>query len=209
MKAYKNLIFDIGDVLIDIDYKATIAEFQKLAVVDFGTIVSYNAQNPVFDLFETGKITAAQFRDELRQFLRPGTTDEQIDVAWNAILIDYPAYKLDLLNELKSRYNTFALSNINEIHVNTINQEVKRRFGIDSFSTLFHYACYSNEVGHRKPDKEIYKLILDRENLIPGETFFVDDKAENVEAAKELGIQAVRLTDRDKLKELLAAEGIL
>lgn len=209
MKAYKNLIFDIGDVLIDIDYKATVAEFQKLAVVDFSTIVSYSKQNPIFDLFETGKISTQEFSGELKQFLRPGTTDEQILAAWNAILIDYPAYKIELLKELKNQYRTFALSNINEIHVNTINQEVKRRFGIDSFSSLFHYACYSNEVGYRKPDKEIYTLVLDRENLIPGETFFVDDKAENVEAAKELGIQAVQLTDRNKLKELLAAEGIL
>lgn len=209
MKAYKNLIFDIGDVLIDIDYKATVAEFQKLAVVDFGTIVSYSKQNPIFDQFETGKISAREFSGELKQFLHPGTTDEQILAAWNAILIDYPAYKIELLKELKTRYKIFALSNINEIHVNTINQEVKRRFGIDSFSSLFHYACYSNEVGYRKPDKEIYKLVLDRENLIPGETFFVDDKAENVEAAKQLGIQAVQLTDRTKLKELLAAEGIL
>jgi putative hydrolase of the HAD superfamily len=209
MKAYKNLIFDIGDVIIDIDYKATVAEFQKLAVVDFSTIVSYSKQNPIFDLFETGKISTQEFSGELKQFLRPGTTDEHILAAWNAILIDYPAYKIELLKELKNQYRTFALSNINEIHVNTINQEVKHRFGIDSFSTLFHYACYSNEVGYRKPDKEIYKLVLDRENLMPGETFFVDDKAENVEAAKELGIQAVQLTDRNKLKELLAAEGIL
>lgn len=209
MKAYKNLIFDIGDVLIDIDYKATVAEFQKLAVVDFSTIVSYSKQNPIFDQFETGKISAQEFTTELKQFLHPGTTDEQILAAWNAILIDYPAYKIELLKELKTRYKTFALSNINEIHVNTINQEVKRRFGIDSFSTLFHYACYSNEVGYRKPNTEIYKLVLNRENLIPGETFFVDDKAENVEAAKELGIRSVQLTDRNKLKELLAAEGIL
>ncbi len=209
MKPYKNLIFDIGDVIIDIDYKATVAEFQKLAVVDFGTIVSYSKQNPIFDQFETGKISARQFSDELKQFLKPGTTDEQIYAAWNAILIDYPAYKIDLLKTLKNKYRTFALSNINEVHVNTINLAVKQRFGIDSFASLFNHAYYSNEVGYRKPDKEIYQLVLEKENLMPGDTFFVDDKAENIAAAKELGIQAYQLTNRNELNELLAAKGII
>jgi putative hydrolase of the HAD superfamily len=209
MSTYKNLIFDIGDVIIDIDYKVTVAEFQKLAIVDFSTIVSYSKQNPIFDLFETGKISAQQFRNELKQFLKPGTTDEEIARAWNAILIDYPAYKIDLLKDLKQRYNTFALSNINETHVNTINAEVNTRFGLPAFSTLFNYAYYSNEVGYRKPDKEIYELVLNKENLIPEQTFFVDDKAENVEAAKKLGIQAYQLTNRNNLTQLLAELNII
>lgn len=209
MKPYKNLIFDIGDVIIDIDYNATVAEFQKLAVVDFSTIVSYSKQNPIFDLFETGKITARQFRNELKQFLKPDTTDEEITRAWNAILIDYPAYKINLLKDLKQRYNTFALSNINETHINTINAEVNARFGLPTFGSLFNHAYYSNEVGYRKPEKEIYELVLNKENLVPEQTFFVDDKAENVETAKQLGIQAYQLTDRNKLTQLLAEQNII
>lgn len=209
MNPYKNLIFDIGDVIIDIDYKVTIAEFQKLALVDFSAIVSYSKQNPIFDLLETGKITAQQFRNELRQFLKPGTTDEEITAAWNAILIDYPAYKINLLKDLKQQYSTFALSNINEIHVDTINAEANKRFGLPSFGSLFNHAYYSNEVGYRKPQKEIYELVLQKENLIPRETFFVDDKAENVEAAKQLGVQAYQLTDRNKLTQLLAELNII
>lgn len=204
MQQFKNLIFDIGDVIVDIDYITTIGEFQKLSAVDFSEIVSYNKQNKIFDLFETGKITAQQFRDELKQFLKAGTTDEEITRAWNSILIHYPAQKIALLNELKTRYKVFALSNINEIHVESINEAAKQKFGVESFGSFFHHAYYSNEVGFRKPEKEIYELVLQKENLIADETFFVDDKAENVEAAKALGIHAYQLTERNKLKELLA-----
>ncbi len=204
MQQFKNLIFDIGDVLIDIDYIVTIGEFQKLSAVDFSEIVSYNKQYHIFDLFETGKVTAQQFRDELKQFLKKGTTDEEITRAWNSILIHYPEPKIALLKELKTRYKTFALSNINEIHVESINQAAKAQFGAGSFGDFFHRAYYSNEVGMRKPEKEIYEWVLQQENLNARETFFVDDKAENVEAAKTLGIHAYQLTDRNKLKELLA-----
>ena len=209
MQHFKNLIFDIGDVIVDIDYLTTIAEFQKLSAVDFSQIVSYNKQNHIFDLFETGKITAQQFRDKLKQFLKPGTTDEEITHAWNSILIHYPAQKIDLLKELKTRYKTFALSNINEIHVVSINEAAKAKFGASDFGSFFHHAYYSNEVGFRKPDKEIYEFVLQKENLNATETFFVDDKAENVEAAKALGINAYQLTDRNKLNELLAALNII
>lgn len=203
MTAFKNLIFDIGDVIVDIDYIVTIGEFQKLAVVDFSEIVSYNKQSNIFDQFEKGKITAQEFRDGLKQFLKAGTSDEDINKAWNSILIHYPEQKITLLKELKTQYRTFALSNINEIHVHSIDEAARAQFGVQSFGDFFHHAYYSNEVGYRKPEKEIYELVLQKENLIAGETFFVDDKAENVEAAKTLGIQAYQLTDRNKLKELL------
>src|ERR1043165_9836080 len=209
MSSIKNLIFDLGDVIIDIDYMVTISEFQKLAVVDFAEIVSYNKQSHIFDQFETGKVTAQQFRDELKQFLKAGTTDDEITAAWNAILIHYPPAKMQLLQQLKTQYRTFALSNINEIHVNSINEAAKAQFGVADFGSFFHKAYYSNEVGYRRPDKAIYELVLRQENLIAGETFFVDDKAENVEAAKALGLQAYQLKDRNKLQDLLEELSII
>lgn len=203
MKEFKNLIFDIGDVIVDIDFSITIAAFQKLATVDFSEIISYSTQHHLFDQLETGKLTAQQFRNELKAFLKPGITDEEIDAAWNSILVDYPEPKFKLLKELKLRYKTFALSNTNEIHVATFNRAVKEKFGAKDFESFFHRAYYSNQIGFRKPQKEMYECILQKENLNPSDTFFVDDKAENVEAANNLGIQAYQLTDRNKLHELL------
>jgi FMN phosphatase YigB (HAD superfamily) len=204
MQTFKNLIFDLGEVIIDIDYRQTIAAFQKLAVVDFSEVVSYAAQSHIFDLYEKGKVSTADFRNELRKFLKPGTTDKEIEDAWNAIFFDFPQHKIDMLKQLKSRYKTFALSNINEIHVTTINEVAKEKFGEADFGSFFNGAYYSNEVGYRKPEKEIYELILNKENLVADETFFVDDKHENVEAARAFGIHAYQLKDRNKLNELLA-----
>ena len=209
MTPYKNLIFDLGEVIIDIDYRQTIAAFQQLAVVDFSEIVSYTAQNPVFDLYEKGKISTASFAAELKKFLRPGVTDEEVEHAWNAIFQQFPEGKIDLLLQLKGNYKTFALSNINDIHLATINRFASSSLGLPSFGHLFHGAYYSNLLGHRKPEKEIYQLILTNENLNPTETFFVDDKLENVEAARAFGIQAYHLTDRNKLPELLTGLHII
>ena len=203
MQQFKNLIFDLGNVIIDIDYATTVSEFQKLAVVDFKEVVSYTSQHRIFDLFETGKISTQQFRDELKKFLKPGTSDEQIDNAWNAILIDYPQPKFELLKELKTKYKTFALSNINEIHVEAIHQAVKNRFDKSEFKSYFHTVYYSNEMGYRKPDKEIYKMLIEKENLNVAETFFVDDKAENIETAISLGLKAFHLKQPSELFGLL------
>ena len=209
MKPYKNLIFDLGEVIIDIDYRRTIAAFQQLAVVDFSEVVSYTAQNPVFDLYEKGKVSTPAFCNELRKLLKPGTTDRQIEDAWNAIFVDFSPVKTDLLKQLKTQYKTFALSNINEIHLAKINEVAAERFGQRDFESFFHGAYYSNVVGHRKPEQEIYELVLTREGLKPDETFFVDDKEENVAAAKAFGIHAYQLKERDKLQDLLAGLDII
>lgn len=209
MAKYKNLVFDIGNVIVDIDYEVTVAEFQKLATVDFSKILSFSKQTSLFDWLETGKVTVAKFREELKKDLRPDITDNEIDLAWNSILISYPAAKIDLLRGLKNRYRTFALSNINELHVNAINEAARNLFGEKDFGSLFHKAYYSNEVGYRKPDKEIYEYVMKKEQLVPAETFFVDDKEENVATAKSLGWQAFQLKERDKLHELLASLNII
>jgi putative hydrolase of the HAD superfamily len=204
MQPFKNLIFDLGEVIIDIDYRQTITAFQKLAVVDFSTVVSYSAQNPVFDWYEKGQVTTGFFFDELRKYLRPGTTDKEIESAWNAIFQDFSPQKIELLKQLKTRYNTFALSNINEIHLASIDKAAQTKFGGAAFSNFFQAAYYSNKIGLRKPEPEIYALLLEKEGLKAGETFFVDDKKENVEAARTLGIHAYQLTNRNNLQGLLA-----
>lgn len=209
MTMYRNLIFDLGDVIIDIDYAITVAEFQKLAKVDFSEIVSYSRQHHVFDRLEKGQISEADFWAEIKLLMKPDVTNEELINAWNSILINYPKYKIELLQNLRSRYQVFALSNINEIHIREIDRVAKEQFGAQRFADFFHKAYYSNETGYRKPESEIYELVLKSEQLNPSETFFVDDKAENVEAARNLGIQAYQLTNRDKLVDLLQEHKIL
>ena len=204
MNAYKNLIFDLGNVIVDIDFNKVVVEFQKISNTNFSELLSYQQQHQLFDLFEVGKISAQQLRDELKKFLKPNITDEQIDFAWNSIITGYPEEKFSMLSDLKKHYKTFALSNTNEIHVATMDKALKEKFGTEGIKEFFTGIYYSNQLGMRKPDKEIFEFVLKKENLKPERTFFIDDKTENVEAAKRLGIQAFRLADRNKLRELLA-----
>jgi len=198
----RNIIFDIGNVLVDIDYNVTIAEFQKLAKVDFAEIVSYSKQERIFDRFEKGEISVSEFFMGLRKYLKDDVSDAQITGAWNSILIHYPQAKFDLLEKLKVQYNVFALSNINQIHADSLDVVAQKQLGQNSFRDFFHHAYYSHEMGCRKPETEIYEIVLNEQKLIPAETLFIDDKAENTEAAASLGIQTHHLTSPEKLFEL-------
>ena len=209
MYKYDTLIFDIGSVIVDIDYMRPVAEFQKLTVVDFAEIASYNRDHKLFDAFEKGKMSEAEFHNELRRFLRPGVSNQEILDAWNSILIAYPKSKLQLLNELKSKYRVLALSNINETHVRELDRVAIEQLGAGAFADFFHKAYYSHEMGLRKPEKEIYEEVLRAENLNPERTFFVDDLAENVASARLVGLDAYQLTERDNLHLLLQQSGII
>lgn len=199
------IIFDIGNVLIDIDYDIMVSEFRKIAKYDFREIINYTHQESFFDLFEKGKISVADFRKTLKLYLNEGVTDDQIDRAWNSILIHYPTQKFDRLRQLKEKFNVYALSNINQIHADEIDRYMKETFGVPDMRHYFDQAYYSHEMGFRKPEKEIYQAVLDQAHLDPAQTLFIDDKAENTEMAASLGIQVFHLTDRDSLLDVLSS----
>jgi|JI10StandDraft_1071094.scaffolds.fasta_scaffold85316_2 putative hydrolase of the HAD superfamily len=200
----KAIVFDIGNVLIDIDYPKTISNFQALATIDFNTIVSYHKQIDIFNQFEKGKVTVDEFVSTLKQYLRNDVTNEQIIAAWNTMLVYYPEQKINLLRSLKAKgFQLYALSNINELHIAEMNSKVHAHFGIDAFSSLFDKAYYSNEVGFRKPEKELYEILLQETAIRPQEMLFIDDKLENLVPAEKLGIQTFHLLQPNDLYELL------
>lgn len=204
LKNIDAIIFDIGNVLVDIDYEVMVKEFTKIATIDFHQIVTYSHQDKVFDQYEKGLISTTNFRNILRKYLKPDITDKEIDTAWNSILINYPAENFDLLKTLRIKYQLYALSNINDLHIAAIDVAVQNHFGVEDMSSYFHRAYYSHQMGHRKPEPEIYHMVLQQSNLNPEKTLFIDDKLENITAAAALGIQVHHLTDRNKLLALFA-----
>lgn len=195
----ENIIFDLGEVIIDLDFEASIEAFRKILPPQVPSIFSYHKQTQIFDQLETGRISPAMFRDGLRQLCGSPITDEAIDRAWNAMLIRLPQQKMDLVQSLRKSYQTFVLSNTNSIHIDYVNQFLLPPLGINSLDEIFDHVYYSHDIGQRKPDAAAYTYILDKHRLNPVKTLFIDDKLENVDAAEKLGIQTIHLKNREDL----------
>ena len=181
-----SIIFDFGDIFINLDKEGTANEFKKLGLENFNPeIMKRN------DLFEKGQISEIAFLESFQKFIPDASTDE-IKIAWNRIIGDFPLYRLEFLQNLVGKYRLFLLSNTDAIHINHFNN----KFG-ESFSKAF-YACfekvhYSYEMGMRKPQSNIYQHLIELHKLSPTHTLFVDDKKENTDAAKSLGLQVWNL----------------
>ena len=201
-KKINTVIFDLGGVLFDIDYKYTQEAFQKLgAKTDFNAVYSQQKQAGIFDEFEKGAITPAQFREGIRKWLPETVTDSQIDQAWNALLIGFPPNKVDLLNKLKKKYNLYLLSNTNEIHLPEVLNRIDKAHTHGQLGKLFIKEYYSCRMGLRKPEKVIYERVIIENNLNPTTTLFVDDLMQNIEGAALTGVQTLHCTASVSLKE--------
>jgi glucose-1-phosphatase len=185
----KNIIFDLGGVIINIDYNLTAKAFEQMGISNFEQLFSQAKQSDLFDLYEKGKISSAEFREAIKKIIGSNYTDELIDKAWNALLLDIPPQRLQLLENVKSKYNTYLLSNTNDIHIETFNVYLKQTFDIPNLQAFFHKLYLSYKVGMRKPDAEIFELVLSENNLNPAETLFIDDSIQHIESAKKLGVQ--------------------
>jgi putative hydrolase of the HAD superfamily len=189
----KSIIFDLGGVLLNLDYQLTISEFTKLGLTNSGELFSQKSQTFLFDEFETGKISAEKFRSEVKSLINNEVTDEQIDSAWNAMLLDFPLNRLELLTALSKEYRIFLLSNTNEIHMDWFKKYINQLFGTDVFFNLFEVAYLSNEMGMRKPHQEIFDFVVNQNNLDTESTLFIDDSAQHLVGAKAAGLQTIWL----------------
>ena len=189
----KNIIFDLGGVIINIDYDKSIQELKKYSKSGSAIEFTQRAQSQLFDLYETGNSSSQEFRDSLRHAYSLEATDEQIDEAWNAMLLDIPAERIELLRELGKQYRLFLLSNTNAIHLKRFNEMVEHSFTIPSLDSLFEQTYYSHLVGLRKPDATIFEQILSENGLEKTETLFIDDSIQHIESAQKLGLQTLHL----------------
>jgi glucose-1-phosphatase len=186
---YKNIIFDLGGVVLNIDYMLAVKAFNELGLLGFESFFSQAQQKQLFDLYEKGQISSADFRNELKKYCKTGVDDTTIDAAWNAMLLDLPKERLELLQRYKNTHRTFLLSNTNAIHIDTFNIYLQKNFNIPDLAGHFEKLYLSYKVGMRKPDAEIFEFVLSENNLNPSETLFIDDSIQHIESANKLGIQ--------------------
>lgn len=192
-KNIRHIILDFGGVILNLDYKKTEQAFIDLGIADFANRYSQLQQTEIFDRLETGVVDKAEFIKELKTITGEAITDQQVITAWNAMLLDIPLRRLQILQQLQLHFDMFLLSNTNEIHEEAFNEILRAQCGFKSMGVFFDKVYYSHRVGMRKPNKEIFQLILDQNSLNPEKTLFVDDSPQHIEGAKALGIQTIFL----------------
>ena len=202
MNTVKNIVFDLGGVLLNIDTTKTNESFEKLGVPDFKNNYSLHKADKLFDNLETGRVSEAAFFDGIRSISNSILTDDAIRNAWNALLLDFRIESLRWIEANASRYNFFLLSNTNSIHHRSFHQSFSLQTGRSNFDDYFVKAYYSHLVGLRKPDKEIYLHLLNDAAIAANETLFVDDLLKNIEAAAAAGIKTHHLLPGESIENL-------
>ena len=192
----KNILFDLGGVILNIDYLLTINEFNKLGVKNSEEIFSQFKQASFANDFETGKITENEFYQEIIKVSGVNFDFFQFKKAWNAMLLDLPERRIFLLKKLAEKYRLFLFSNTNQTHYKQFITLVE-----SDFNTIFEKTYYSHTFGKRKPDPDSFFTILNENGLKPNETLFVDDSIQHIASAIKIGISTLHLTESDVLTE--------
>lgn len=193
MKGIRHIIFDLGGVLLNIDYDLTEKAFIDAGVTNFGELYSQLKQSDLFDRWETGRMSREEFISAMQQASSTPLTEAQVLHAWNAMLLDFPIRRLQILQQLRNYYDLFLLSNTNEIHEEVFNNTLMTEYGIPNIGVFFDRAYMSHRVGLRKPMPEIFIRVMEENQLAPEATLFIDDSPQHIEAAQKLGIQTIYL----------------
>ena len=190
----KNIIFDFGNVIIDINPSATEQKFIDLFTPEGAFMVKSSG---ILEKYEVGGMQESVFLDLLSGYAPPSVSREDIKGAWNKMLLFIPKERLALLLDLKKQFNTYLLSNTNATHMNWIYDYLADEHDINDWDEkYFHKAYYSHIMEKRKPNSDIFHQVLEEQNLIPEETLFIDDNSENIATARRVGIHGVLHDER-------------
>jgi HAD superfamily hydrolase (TIGR01509 family) len=198
----KNIIFDLGNVLLNLDFDSSIKAFQELGLEKNVVDRQQAYADPVFYELETGRILPEKFRKGVRKVLKKeDITDKQIDEAWSAMILNIPAKRVKVLQELAKQYKIYLFSNTNKIHIEGLWKSFKAEHNID-FSSLFVSEYYSHEIHDRKPDVNSYKKVIELSGINPEESVFIDDLEKNTIAAEKVGLKTFWLKDGMEMADI-------
>lgn len=202
MAKIKNILFDLGAVLIDIDFNKVAKAFADLGIDKFEQQFSQLTATNLFENLEMGKISEPEFHKAIQQQTGNTLSATDINNAWNAILLDFRKESMEFLSSLKNQYGLYLLSNTNAIHLIKVNEILYRQTGIKELDVYFNKAYYSHKIGLRKPGKESFQFVLNDANIIAEETFFIDDTLPNILSAREIGFQAYHLLPGERVENI-------
>ena len=201
LKGIRNIVFDLGGVLLNINPEKTINAFGQLGMKKLIGEKGLTYDHEIFYLLEQGKITPGEFRNAVRKLLSNKVTDQQIDLAWTAMLLDFPKIRVELLQKLRSEFDLYLFSNTNAIHVAKYQSIFRNQHGFE-VSSLFEILFHSNEIGTRKPSPESYREIIRLSGILPQESLFIDDSFNNVEGAIACGLKGFWLQPGHTVEEI-------
>ncbi len=188
------LIFDLGNVIIDIDYQRSLNLIKSILPSTFNAKVDNFYATDFHKAYEKGEIDSPTFRNEVRAYFEQDWEDDKVDELWNSLLGKIPKERLGLVSKLRNHFNVGILSNTNEIHIDAVHKMLKSDFDVDRFEELFDRVFYSHTMGLAKPSKAIYHKMLDNLGVSADRVVFFDDLEANVLGAKSVGIQAIHVT---------------
>lgn len=203
MKDCELILFDLGGVLIDIDYQATEDAFVKLGVTDFQKQYTQFHQNKLFDLFETGQISSQHFINKLLPITASGTSPNQVVHAWNAMIQVFPQKKVDLLFELAQKRRIALLSNTNDLHMVAVKKAWSHVSHL-SFESLFEQVFLSHEIHRRKPNMETFLWVCSQLHIEPKKVLFIDDSPQHIEGADAAGLHTFYYQDEASFYRLFS-----
>lgn len=207
----KNIIFDLGDVLLDLDFDRVNVEFEKLLKSDFSLLATSDATKDLFLKFETGQYSEESFINALQRLATKVPDGRAMIDAWNSLLAGVPPQRIQMLKDLKEKgYQLYLLSNTNSLHIHWFNRYLKKEHGIEDFNAQFFVkSYYSHLVKMRKPDLEIYEYVLNDAFIKPDETLFIDDSEANIQGAQAAGIATIHHNSGKDIVAVLKDAGFL
>lgn len=203
LKNIKNIILDLGRVILKINLENTIIAFKEFGFPQLDELDIVFARYPFFMQFELGLISAEQFISDISKTTGNNLSDKSILEAWNSMIGEYYEDTIPLIQQLGKKYRMFLLSNTNELHEKEYNNRLKKDYGIANLSVIFEKVYYSHTLHLSKPDPLIFKFVMNENQLVAGETLFIDDILVHIESAAKLGIRTFHLKDPLKLTDVL------
>jgi putative hydrolase of the HAD superfamily len=199
----KNIIFDLGNVIVNLDFDATINAFNALGSnVDLMDHKMVYADETFYNI-EVGKISPSVFLDEVRKILKDSNlSDNQIVEAWCAMFLDTPENRVKKLQELGEKYNLYVFSNTNQLHIDRFIDDFNSVYHFD-FNSLFTHVYYSHDIHERKPDVSAFEKVIELSGVTPDETLFIDDLEKNISGAQKAGLKTFWLQKGMEMAELL------
>ena len=202
MAQTKNIIFDLGGVLLDINFQKSIDAFKNLGIENFAEMFSQFKADELFEKLETGELNETDFYSAIKKRTKLAITDTEIDNAWNALILHFRTGSLAFLEKLSQNYKLYLLSNTNSIHLRFFKTLFTKETGKPLLDAYFIKAWYSNEIGLRKPGTKIFEFVLQQENLKATETLFIDDTLSNIETAQKMGFRTHHLLPTERIELL-------